>query len=66
MDNEKIDKMVKVLSSSNILDKLSNKADFDYHSMGIFQILSMIKEHPSLALDLIKLGLGAMFDLFKS
>ncbi|MEM3068745.1 MAG: NAD(P)/FAD-dependent oxidoreductase [Nitrososphaerales archaeon] len=66
MDNGRIDKMVKVLSSSNILDKLSNKADFDYHSIGISQILSIIKERPSLALDLIKSGLGVMFDMFKS
>lgn len=66
MDNERIEKIVKILSSSNILDKLSDKADFDYHSIGIIQILSMIKENPSLALDLIKLGLGTIFDLLKS
>jgi geranylgeranyl reductase family protein len=66
MDNERIEKIVKFLSSSNILDKLSDEADFDYHSIGIIQLLSMMKKHPSLALDLMKLGLGAIFDSFKS
>ncbi|MCP8321867.1 MAG: NAD(P)/FAD-dependent oxidoreductase [archaeon] len=66
IDNERIEKILKALLSSNILDKLSNEADFDYHSIGIFQILSIIKEYPSLALELIKLGFGTIFDLFKS
>ncbi|MCP8307263.1 MAG: NAD(P)/FAD-dependent oxidoreductase [archaeon] len=65
IDNERIEKILKALSSSNILDRLADEADFDYHSIGIFQILSMIKESPSLALELIKLGFGTMLDLFK-
>lgn len=66
IDNKRIEKILKALSSSNILDRLADKADFDYHSIGILQILSMMKEHPSLALELIKLGAGAILNLFKS
>jgi geranylgeranyl reductase family protein len=65
IDNGRIEKILKTLSSSNILDRLSDKADFDYHSIGILQILSMIKRYPPLALDLMKLGIGAVSDLFK-
>ncbi|MEM3383101.1 MAG: NAD(P)/FAD-dependent oxidoreductase [Nitrososphaerales archaeon] len=66
IDNERIEEIIKKLSCSNILNELSDKADFDYHSIGISQILTIIRDYPSLALDFIKLGLSTLFNLFKS
>jgi len=61
LDNEKIERIFKVVKSLNVLERLADKADFDYHSISIFQILAMIKENPSSALkDLIKLGAGVI------
>ncbi|MGQ9719204.1 MAG: geranylgeranyl reductase family protein [Nitrososphaerales archaeon] len=65
VDNKTMDKMIRVLASPKILDKISNESDFDYHSIGISQTLSMIKEHPLLALDLIKIGANVILDLLK-
>ncbi|MCP8310522.1 MAG: hypothetical protein L6N94_03395, partial [Candidatus Methylarchaceae archaeon HK01M] len=65
LENEGIERLFKTIASSNILERLEDKADFDYHSIGIFQILAMIKEDPSLALELMKLGAGVVFEIFK-
>ncbi|MCP8318513.1 MAG: geranylgeranyl reductase family protein [Candidatus Methylarchaceae archaeon HK01B] len=65
LENERIERLFKTIASSNILERLEDKADFDYHSIGIFQILAMMKEDPSLALELMKLGAGVIFEIFK-
>lgn len=66
LDNKKIERIFKAMASSNIIDRLVDEADFDYHSIGIHLTLTIIKENPSLALDLIKLGTEAIFNLIKS
>ncbi|MCP8304732.1 MAG: geranylgeranyl reductase family protein [archaeon] len=65
LENEGIERLFKTVASSNILERLEDKADFDYHSIGIFQILAMMKEDPSLALELMKLGAEVILELFK-
>jgi len=62
LNNIEIERIFRAISSSNIIESLSEKSDFDYHSLGINHILNVIKKDPSLVLDFLKFGAGLIFD----
>jgi geranylgeranyl reductase family protein len=41
LDNDNIDKMFKVASTSDILTKISLESDFDYHSLALLKVLGL-------------------------
>lgn len=41
LSNDNIDKIFKYLDSSNLLDKISQESDFDYHSIAILKTLGL-------------------------
>jgi flavin-dependent dehydrogenase len=61
LNNKQLDKIFKVIKSSEILNRVSEEADFDYHSIGIIQVLKILKKDLSITMDLIKSGSKSLF-----
>jgi geranylgeranyl reductase family protein len=61
LNNKQLDKIFKVIKSSEILNRISEEADFDYHSIGIIQVLKILKNDLSITMDLIKSESKSLF-----